>query len=258
MAPTDPKQLFLAHLDTVDRIVASLCRRHSLVGDDAADFDSWVKLKLIEDDYAVLRKFRGESSLATYLTVVIAMLFRDYRVQCWGRWRPSAAARQRGPLAIRLETLVYRDGHRLGQAAEILRTAGETDLSDRELAGVLAAVPARVRLRPVAAGFELAADVAAPGCADDAVIDREAEERRRATDQALAAALERLPPEERILLRMRFWEGMSVADIARGLGLPQKPLYHRMHRALADLRELLEESGVSRDHARAVLNEWAS
>jgi RNA polymerase sigma factor for flagellar operon FliA len=40
-------------------------------GVEADDFASHPKLKLIEDDYAILRKFQGRSSLRTYLTVVI-------------------------------------------------------------------------------------------------------------------------------------------------------------------------------------------
>src|SRR5690242_4202099 len=140
--------LFLSQLGWIERVLAVTCRRHALARDEAEDFASWVTLRLIEDDYAVFRKFRGESSLTTYLAVVIAMLFRDYRTQRWGRWRPSAAAQRRGPLAIRLETLVYRDRLRLEQAAELLRTAGQTRLSDRDLAAVLSELPARRPMRP--------------------------------------------------------------------------------------------------------------
>src|SRR5919109_1132038 len=90
--------LFLRNLGWIERALASVCRRYGVSRDDAEDFASWAKLKLVEDDYAVLGKFRDESSITTYLTVVIAMLFRDYRVQRWGRWRPSADARRRGPV----------------------------------------------------------------------------------------------------------------------------------------------------------------
>ena len=80
-----------------------------------------MRLRFIENDYAAIRKFRGESSLGTYLTVVVAMLVRDYRVQRWGRWRPSAAARRLGDVAVRLETLVRRNGQAVHEAAETLR-----------------------------------------------------------------------------------------------------------------------------------------
>jgi len=70
--------------------------------------------------------------------------------------------------------------------------------------------------------------------------------------------LKRLPPEEQVMLRMRYWEGMTVVEVARGLGLPQKPLYRRLDRALADLRHFLEESGMSQEGLRAALTEWTN
>jgi RNA polymerase sigma factor (sigma-70 family) len=244
--------LFLSQLGWIERVAAAICRRHGLARDDADEFASWTTLKLIEDDYAVLRKFRGESAVTTYLAVVIAMLFRDYRTHRWGRWRPSAAARRRGALAVRLETLIYRDRLRLEQAGELLRTAGQTHLSDRELAALLAELPTRSR-RPTDAGPDALTDRSATDRADDLLVAGEAD----ATKKTISGLLERLPPEERLMLQLRFWEGLSVAEIARGLGLPQKPLYRRLDRALTDLRGLLVQAGMSRDHARAVLAEWA-
>jgi RNA polymerase sigma factor for flagellar operon FliA len=251
--PRGPEALFVSHLGWIERVAGALSRRHGWSREDGEDFASWAKLKLIEDDYAVFRKFRGESALTTYLTVVLAMLFRDYRIQRWGRWRPSAAARRHGALAIRLETLVYRDQLRLEQAAELLRTAGQTELSDRDLARVLAALPPRRPMRPMPAGPDPLAEAPAEDRADDLVAEDEAEAGKR----VIESMLQRLPPDDQLMLRMRFWEGMTVAEIARGLGIPQKPLYRRMERALANLRSYLEQSGISRDRVNAVLDEWA-
>ena len=130
--------LLTNNLGWVDRVAASVCRRHGLDPDESDEFAGWARMRLVEDDYAVLRKFRGESAITTYLTVVVTMLFRDYRVSRWGRWRPSAAAKRQGDLAVRLETLVYRDGYRVDQAGEMLRAARHTDLPDRELVRLLA------------------------------------------------------------------------------------------------------------------------
>jgi RNA polymerase sigma factor (sigma-70 family) len=245
--------LFLANLSAIQRIAGAVCRRHGLSGDEAADFGSWVSLRLVESDYAMLGKFRGESSITTYLTVVIAMLFRDYRVSRWGRWRPSAAAVRRGRIAVQLETLVYRDGHRFDQAAEVLRTRGETAMSDRDLASVFAELPTRAPLRPREVGAEPLVGLPAPGEADDALrSDGEASD-RAIIDRALGDALRELHAEDRVVLRLRYWEGMTVADIARALQVPQKPLYRQIDRALAELRQHVERSGVSRDQARALL-----
>jgi hypothetical protein len=127
---------------------------------------------------------------------------------------------------------------------ERLRASGEPDASARELRALLRRLPRRPPLRPQAAE----ADVL-----DSTPADTDAEERVRAAEdasehervrQALDRALAQLSVEDRVLLRLRFWEGSSVADIARALGVPQKPLYRRLERTLVVLRRELEVAGV--------------
>ena len=251
----EAEALFLSNLEWVERSVASLCRRYGLAGDEADDVASWTKLKLIENDYAAIRKFRGESSIRTYLVVVVSALFRDYRVGNWGRWRPSAAALRAGRTAVRLETLVYRDGCSLEHAAHVLRTAGETDLPDRELAALLAGLPARTPLRPPTAGMEALESIAAAASAEERVAAAEAARERGGVYGALLRVLERLPDEDRVILRMQYWHGLSVADVARALQLPQKPLYRRLERILALLREQLDMEGIRPERLRRMLEE---
>jgi len=245
--------LFLEHLPWIDRVCSLLCRRHGLAGADCEDYTSWARMKLVEDDYAALRKFRGESSLNTYLTVVVSMLFREYRVSKWGRWRPSAAARREGPVAVRLETLVRRDGYGLDQAAEVLRSSGDTDASRGELARILARLPARDPMRPSEVGADELEHTPAAASADDLAERHDSEAQRKHLRDALARALERLAPEDRLILRMRFWEDLSVADVARGLDLPQKPLYRRIERILNELRGHLQAAGITPDEVRSLL-----
>jgi RNA polymerase sigma factor for flagellar operon FliA len=249
----DLEALLRDNLALVDRIVASLCRRNGLTGDDADDFASWVRMRLIENDYAILGKFRGESSLGTYLTIVISMLFREYRVKEWGRWRPSAAALRLGEVGVRLERLVYRDGLTLSQAAQVLRAEDGVTLSDRELAEMLAKIPPRRPPGPPELGPEALAAAPAPERADDRVTADEAERNRRRIQEALLQCLDDLAGEDRMIVRMRFWESMSVADISRALNLPQKPLYRRLERAFTSLRKCLEARGISRDELLGLL-----
>jgi RNA polymerase sigma factor for flagellar operon FliA len=247
----------LAHLAWVQRVVAALCRRHRMESADAEDCLSWAVLRLLEDDYAVLRKFRGESSLPTFLTAVLATLHREYRVRIWGRWRPSAAARRMGPIAVRLETLVYRDRYSVAQAIHVLRLAGDaaaTDSSDRQLAAMFAALPPRSPRDqcPLADDLPDARDGADP---EAVVLARAACDEARGAQAVIAGALASLDPEDRRLVRMRFWDGLTVADIARTLCLRQKPLYRRLARALRTVRLALETAGISSRHARELLDQ---
>jgi RNA polymerase sigma factor (sigma-70 family) len=250
--------LLTNNLGWVDRVAASVCRRHGLDPDESDEFAGWARMRLVEDDYAILRKFRGESAVTTYLTVVVSMLFRDYRVSKWGRWRPSAAAKRLGDVAVRLETLVYRDGYRVDQAGERLRAAGHTDLPDRELVRMLSELPARTGTRPVEVGDAPLDALPASSTADERMVADEAEGERRQAEETLRRALDDLPQEDRVIVRMRVWEGMSVADISRALHLEQKPLYRRLERIFGRLRVHMEGAGITREDVLRMLDDRAA
>ena len=63
-------------------------------------------------------------------------------------------------------------------------------------------------------------------------------------EQALQAALERLEPGDRLLLRLRYQGGHPVSRMARVLDLPQKALYRRFDLVIAILRNELERRGI--------------
>lgn len=252
------ERLLLDNLPLIDRVSAIMARRQGLDLDEAADLASWVRLRLLEDDYAILRKFRSESAIGTYLTVVIAMLARDYSVQQRGRWRPSAAAVRFGPIAVRLETLMHRKGYRFEEAAQLLRTSGETTLTDNQLAGVVAKLPRREALRPKRTGEEPLVSIASGESSDGAVIQNEIEGERARVHALMQAWIANQSTEERLMLQMRFWQGMSVADIARALRVEQKPLYRQLDRLLARLRIALGEHGVTTRQFGELFEEAAS
>jgi hypothetical protein len=65
------------------------------------------------------------------------------------------------------------------------------------------------------------------------------------TSQAVRAALDSMTPQDRVILRLRFGNEAAVSDIARALGVPQRPLYRRIEALLADLRKTLERFGIA-------------
>ena len=246
------EEMLLAHLPVLQSVVAHVARRHRLGGADRDELLSMARLKLVEDDYAVVRRFSGRASFRAYLAVVVERVWLDDRAARWGRWRPSAIARRLGPLAVRLEAMLYRDRRPVGEAIQELRARGGPDSEDevRELAGRL---PPRVARHDVEE--EQARDVAAPGGADAAVLDAEAAATAAAAERAIADALAAMPARDRLVLQMHFLDGTRVADIARVLGVPQKPLYGQVERSLAALRTSLERAGVSAAFVSRLLDE---
>jgi RNA polymerase sigma factor (sigma-70 family) len=243
--PQNPESRFLEHLGWINRVAAMTCSQQGVWGPEAEDFAASIRLKLIEDDYAIIRKHRGEASLKTYLATVVQRQFHDYLREKRGRWRPSAAARRLGPPAPDLEALVYRDGLRLDQAGERLRTSGRTTLSDRELGDLLKGLPAREAMRPKEVPADTVLDdQVADERADDRVTAAEDQARLERRSDALHRAMAQLAPEDQVLVRMHFQDGRSLADVARTLNLEQKPLYRRVKRLRDLLRTLVEDEGI--------------
>lgn len=243
--PSAYEALFLQHLAYIEETLAGVAHVFGFRDDDAEEFRSWGRERLLEKDYAVLRKWRGQSKLTTYLHSVITNLGNEFRVKHWGRWRPSAAAVRAGALAVRLERLLYRDGWTFVEAAQLLRGRGDTDCTDRELAEIMARIPQRPR-RSRSSDVALRAELI-PDDSDPANSLTEAEEdAERVTIRALlASAMATLEPMARIVITMHFMQGRTLADIARTFRTEQKPLYRVKDNALRSLRHHLEEAGVT-------------
>src|ERR1051325_8391741 len=96
--PVNAEQLFLAHLEAIEQIAEYICRSHH-IPDYADDFAGDVRLRLIERNYEIIRKFEGRAQFRTYLTTIMHHLFYQYRVKEWGKWRPSAEAKRLGRVA---------------------------------------------------------------------------------------------------------------------------------------------------------------
>ena len=244
---------FLSNLALIDGVIRFICQRHKLSGPEAEDFNSEVKLRIVDNDYEVFRRFQQRSSLRTYLTVVIQRIYLDYRNHLWGKWRPSAEAQRLGPLAIRLERLLARDGLRFEEACEVLRTNEGVTATEADLAEIAARLPQRTR-RAMVGEEALDSMPATHGAFDDPILSEERHKTTRRVLDALDGAMQTLPDQDRLILRLKFQEGLGIADIARALHLEQKPLYRRLDGLLDRLRTALEEAGIDRLHAAEMVN----
>jgi len=56
---------------------------------------------------------------------------------------------------------------------------------------------------------------------------------------SLAEAVDKLPPDRRILLALRYKEEFDIAQIAQILGIPAGTVKSRLHRTLEQLRQLM-------------------
>jgi RNA polymerase sigma factor for flagellar operon FliA len=242
MEPQSAERLFLEHLSWINRVAQMNAVHYGLLREEAEDFMSMIRMKIMDDDYGIIRRHRGESTLKTYLATVVVRQLHDYLRERRGRWRPSPSATRLGPLAVHLEALVYRDGYTISQAITKLQTAGYDVPDERELFRLFRELPQREALRPKEVRVDpLLTD---PENADtpfrEAETERRLEERRKALERALSS----LSAEDQVIVRLHFVEGLTLADVSRALNLEQKPLYRRVSRLRTSLLQRLTEEEI--------------
>jgi RNA polymerase sigma factor (sigma-70 family) len=238
------EQLFLSQLDVIERVIAWVSSRRGLRGADAEDFASGVKHRLIENDYEILARFEGRSSLKTYLAAVVNRLYLDFQVRRFGKWRPSAQARRLGPVGLRLERLMFRDGLSFDEACGVLQSdPGAKETRDALYAMSQTLAGRMARAVPGAAGTS--GGSAAERAERQALAER--------TFSVIGRSLGRLGARDRIFLRLHLESGFTVAEAARSLGLDQKALYRRRESILKHLRSDLEAEGIGSADAHELL-----
>jgi RNA polymerase sigma factor (sigma-70 family) len=237
-------QLFLEHLPVIDAAIRGVASRYGLGPDERQDFASRVHLKLIEHHYEILRRFEHRSSLVSYLRTVVQRLFLDSRNSDWGKWRPSATARRAGPVAIRLERLILRDGLTFDEAVGVMQTNELCPLSREAMCLLYQSLPRRTTRRP--SGDQVPDEVLAQiESAEAALVAREQAHAARRAHQALEEALLTLSPQDQLIIRFHYVDGLSFADIARLMHLKARPLYRRVGELRGMLRSMLAARGIT-------------
>ena len=237
-----PLDLYSQHAEVIEAAITYARRGHRLGADAGDEFASWARLRLLDNDCAILRKFEGRSSMRTFLITVVQRLFLDWRNAEWGKWRPTADARRVGPLAIELERLIIRDQLSFNEAVETL-VARNMAASREVCEAAWASLPQRPGRKTTDESVLL--NVPGPGLASDDVM---AAERRAGAANASAAmvqALATLQPQDQLILRLRYHDNITVARIAELVQEDPKSLYRRFTRLLAGVRTFMTKQGIS-------------
>lgn len=214
------------------------------------------------DDFKVLRDFRGNAKLTTYLTTVISNLVVDIIRSRKGRSRAGDRARELGPVAEQLHKLVYGLGYTLADAhGHLVLSHGISDSEDelREMMhhirgrdgathSVTTSWPHQGREVLVNDDVEVIVPDPAKG-ADERLIDNQREQKR---EQIISTLMEGLSGEERFILRLRFpttenESNKSIREIAALTGQTEKSVDNRLRRILMRCRETLLSGGLSLD-----------
>jgi RNA polymerase sigma-B factor len=220
-------QLVAAHLGLAEY----LARRFANRGEALDDLVQVASLGLIK---AVDRFDVGRGAeFATYATLtIVGELKRHFRDKGWA----IRAPRRTQELYLHLGDLVATLGQELGRSPTIAELASEVKVSEEEVLEALEAGQAYrlTSLDAPAVGNEGETVGARLGEHDALLEDAE----RRAT---LWPLLAQLPPRERGILHMRFFDGLTQSEIAQRLGISQMQVSRLLSRSLTQLRSAAED-----------------
>jgi RNA polymerase sigma factor (sigma-70 family) len=235
-------QLLERELPLIERITHVICRRSGVKPDEIEEFAAEVKLRLVKNDYAILRAYAGRSSLNTYIAAVIKRMLIDYRRHLRGKWHDSAEAKRLGPLGIDVERAIVRDGRTPEETLTLLREK-HPGITIAEIERIAKSLPVKIKHKLVP--VEEAESIQSTNDTDR-VVQRDMAARISAV---VCAFIDSLPAEDQLIFRLRFDCEMTVAQIARSLHRDQQVIYRLLYKHFGALRVELTNVGVD---ARAV------
>ncbi len=219
--------------------------------------------KLKEKNYRVLKQFKGQSKVSTYLTAIISNQAVDLIRRKKGRGREKERAMKYGPLGEKIYQAVFASGKDISTAYNELSSQGVFNGSLKEFHTIIEKIKGKGRLavldtnmdnpvvkegkQSITTGELIIVDTHSNP--EELMIQEGQEQKRK---EILSQLLSNLKGEERLIIRMRFPTGRDekpkeIEQIAELLGISKKAVYNRISRLLTRCRELLTQNGVQID-----------
>lgn len=241
-------------LERYSPLIRRVIARNVSDSEQAAECLAFVSASLSDDSFRRLHRFRfdGPARFETWLMAVVANLCHDWRRRQQGRWRAPRSVSRLPELEQHVYHHIFVRGASRGECAASLAPR-YPEVSE----ATIAAISARLfgLLSPeqrwhASTRFHARRQPAHGGSSDgeDPVLRvadpaQGPEELAAGTEQQrqLQDALSRLPPEQRLLLRLRYEQGLTLDEVARLARLGDPFRAHRQVRAaLEALRQLMD------------------
>ncbi|ARA92694.1 MAG: hypothetical protein D6685_08145 [Bacteroidetes bacterium] len=249
---TDPERGYRVLLDRYTGVVLRMIRKFMRDPDEVMEVYTGICERFRAQDYQALRRFQPDGKLVPWLSVVVANACRDQFRKNKAVSMPRSVLDQleeRERLVFRyyyqerytFQEIVYliRTRHAMAcTASDVVEAVGRITslLSAKKKWHLLAALNANT---PALSLEEMKAVGREPG---EPSPFQETSEDDRASQ--LQAAVQGLPPEDRLLVLLRFEQGMTADQIARVMDFDnRKQVYTRLRTVLNRLRRQLNETG---------------
>ena len=242
----NPTSLIERNIKHIEETIRSIYIRHAMDDEEAEEFAAYVKYRLVEDDYKIIRKFKGISHIKTYLYTVINRIFLDEKRKQKGRWRPSKKAQNIGEPAVKLEELIYKYNHTFDEAYEVLKTNYKLTL-DKNEAYEMALKLKRKRAKDIKIEAEESLiNIPSKGLRpDEALHKKKLIEIQGQIETTVDAMRQKLSAEERLILKMRFGDNFKVSEIAKVLMRNRNDIDKSIKSILREFKEGILRKGIN-------------
>ena len=256
---TSPSAGWRSFIDQYTPLIVGLIRRAGVTErDETMDVYVLICERLSERNFERLKsQDASRGSIGGWLAVITRHAAVDWLRSRKGRRRLFEAVRDLPKLDQRVFELFYWDERSPSEIAEILavETRTRTDLARvfDSLERIQSAMTDRHRAELLALAVRSKAPVAleetdVPVRIADPRIDAETALHIDQLNKRLESALRSLPPEDAAIVRLKFVEGLTNADIEHVIGVAVTNAH--IHDILARLRSILEHLGIdARDAA---------
>lgn len=254
---TDSAKFFEDNLKHIEAATNAVCARRGIFSDDAEEFSSHVKLKLIENDYRIISSFEGKSSLRTYLHTVINRLFIDLKRHEQKRWRASEGAKRMGEIAVKLEELICKQSYPFEEAYTILCTNNNmtTPINRDEAYEIALKLRERTPVPHNKNDEEALSRTPSDGIhPDEAILKKEFSKTKTALEEVVSEIESDITPEDRLMLKMKFKDNFKVSEIARGLSLERVKVDRRIKSILTDFKKEILKRGFNINDVMDAIN----
>jgi RNA polymerase sigma factor (sigma-70 family) len=230
------------------------------IENEAIELSNQVLDTLQHDDYRVLRQFKGDAKLSTYITTIIARQAVDLVRKKLGRSREKERAQKFGKIGMMIYEKIILQGCSLEEIYPELKSTEGISQSLEELETIAEKIKGKKGSlsfsnedNPVVkngATVNEDGDYIIPDKKNDPEELLIEEQRKQKLGEVVKDIIAHLNGEERIILRMRFpangeKKPGKVEQIATVLGISEKAVYKRIARILKKCKNLLDQKGVA-------------
>lgn len=224
-------ELIEAHL----RLAEHLARRFNNRGVPLEDLVQVASLGLVK----AVERFEPERGLefSTFATpTIVGELKRHFRDKGWAVRVP----RRVQELHVEINSLVGTLTQRLGRSPTIEELARAASTSEEE---ILEAMEASQAYRSTSIDAPTGGEESGLGLAGK-LGDEDANLFAAENRMLVATLVDTLPKREQLIMRLRFYEGMTQSQIAERLGISQMHVSRLLARSINQLRERLQHEGL--------------